>query len=356
MTESVTPIRVGVVGAGANTKTKHIPLLKRIPGVSLVGVVNRRAASTEAAAREFGFRKTYSSWEALVDDPEIDAVVIGTWPYLHCPITLRALEAGKHVLTEARMAMNAREAHAMLDASRQHPELVTQIVPSPMTLEVDNTIRDLLEENAIGTLLTIQCQHSGGYYDPEAPLHWRQDIRLSGLNVMTMGIYYEAIMRWVGPASRVIALGKIYTKSRRSHSGEIHAIEIPEHLDVLADLGEGIQLHLQESAVTPSPKHDGIRLIGTDGWLEYSRGDLHMATRARPEPEPVVIPEARKQFWRVEEEFIQAIRGEAPVRLTQFEDGVRYMEFTEAVHRSLVEGRAVSLPLSPINTPSANRD
>ena len=50
-------------------------------------------------------------------DPDIDAIVIGTWPYLHCPITLAALEAGKHVLTEARMSMNAAEAHRMLAAA-----------------------------------------------------------------------------------------------------------------------------------------------------------------------------------------------------------------------------------------------
>ena len=100
-------IRIGVVGAGANTRLHHIPKLKKIAGVEIASVVNRTRASSERAAQEFGIERVHDSWQELVNDPGIDAVVIGTWPYLHCPVTLAALAAGKHVLTEARIAMNA---------------------------------------------------------------------------------------------------------------------------------------------------------------------------------------------------------------------------------------------------------
>src|SRR5438270_9176528 len=108
------PLCVGLVGAGANTRLRHIPGLRAQPGVEIVAVCNRRPESTAAAAREFGIPRTFENWQDLVADAGLDAVVIGTWPYLHCPITLAALTAGKHVLTEARMAMNAGEAHQML--------------------------------------------------------------------------------------------------------------------------------------------------------------------------------------------------------------------------------------------------
>src|SRR5438552_13365109 len=124
-------LRIGLIGAGANTRSRHIPGLKAIENVEIVAVCNRRPGSTAAAAREFGIAKTYEHWQDLVADPDIDAVVIGTWPYLHCPITLAALEAGKHVLTEARLSLNAAEAHRMLAAARKYPKLVTQVVPSP---------------------------------------------------------------------------------------------------------------------------------------------------------------------------------------------------------------------------------
>src|SRR5215813_14247239 len=126
-------IRIGVVGAGGNTRLHHIPKLKKIAGVEIAAVANRSRASSERVAQEFGIPRVHDKWQDLVKDPGIDAVVIGTWPYMHCPITLAALDAGKHVLTEARLAMNSKEARQMLAASRARPNLITQVVPGPTT-------------------------------------------------------------------------------------------------------------------------------------------------------------------------------------------------------------------------------
>src|SRR5690349_13808533 len=97
-------IRIGFVGLGANARLMHVPGFRACEDVEIVAVCNRRRESTEAAAREFGIPRTFDHWEDLVADPGVDAVVVGTWPYLHCPVTLAALAAGKHVMTEARMA------------------------------------------------------------------------------------------------------------------------------------------------------------------------------------------------------------------------------------------------------------
>src|SRR5262245_50409148 len=104
------PIRIGVVGAGANTRLHHIPKLKKIDSVGIKSVANRSRASSERVAQEFGIERVYDRWQDLINDAGIDAVVIGTWPYMHCTLTLAALAANKHVLTEARIAMNASEA------------------------------------------------------------------------------------------------------------------------------------------------------------------------------------------------------------------------------------------------------
>src|SRR5690242_5681650 len=117
-------LRIGLIGAGKNTRARHIPGLRAIAGVEITAVCNRRPPSTLAAAREFAIPRTHEHWQDVVADPDIDAIVIGTWPYLHCAITLAALEAGKHVLTEARMALNAAEAHRMLEAAHRYPNLV----------------------------------------------------------------------------------------------------------------------------------------------------------------------------------------------------------------------------------------
>ena len=100
-------IRVGFIGAGNNTRLHHIPKLKAQPGVELVAVANRTKESGERVAREFGIGRVHGDWREIVQAKDVDAVCIGTWPYTHCEMTLAALAAGKHVLCEARMAMNA---------------------------------------------------------------------------------------------------------------------------------------------------------------------------------------------------------------------------------------------------------
>src|SRR5437660_7157096 len=149
-------LRIGLIGAGKNTRARHIPGLRAIPEVELAAVFNRRPSSTLAAAREFAIPRTYERWQDLVADPAIDAIVIGTWPYLHCAITLAALEAGKHVLTEARMSLNAAEAHRMLAAARKHSKLVTQIVPSPFGLKGQDVMVDRVQGGYLGELREVQ--------------------------------------------------------------------------------------------------------------------------------------------------------------------------------------------------------
>ena len=180
-------VRIGIVGLGANTRLRHVPGLLRCEGVSIHAVCNRRPDSTAAVAAEFGIPKTYGDWRHLVDDPTIDAVVIGTWPYLHCEITLAALEAGKHVLTEARMAMNASEAHAMLDASQRHPHLVTQIVPSPLGLKAHRTVKGMISSGFLGELReVIVLGTDSGLANASTQLHWRQIAEYSGVNMLAL--------------------------------------------------------------------------------------------------------------------------------------------------------------------------
>ncbi len=86
-------LRIGIVGAGGIARQRHLPAFARIDGVQVVSIANRSRASSEQVRREFGIPRVHDSWRALVAEPDVDAVVPGTWPYLHLPITLAALES-----------------------------------------------------------------------------------------------------------------------------------------------------------------------------------------------------------------------------------------------------------------------
>jgi predicted dehydrogenase len=342
-------LRIGLIGAGANTRARHIPGLRALPDVEIVAVCNRRPASTRAVAAEFGIGRTFESWQELIADPEIDAVVIGAWPYLHCPATLAALEKGKHVLTEARMSLNAEEAHRMLAAARRRPALVTQIVPSPFGLKGQEVMTELLDSGYLGELREVLVwSRSAALADPAAPLSWRQDARLSGYNMLNLGILHETLLRWAPPPVRVLAQVHAFIPSRIDPaSGVRRAVETPDSVQVLAVLENGARAVYHLSAVTPFGQGMGIELHGSHGHLRYdlTADRIWGASAPGAEVQEIAIPPEKACRWRVEADFVDAIREGKPVRLTDFATGVAYMEFTEAVARSGQTGAAVELPL-----------
>lgn len=349
-------IRIGLVGAGGNTRLKHIPGLRAAQGVEITAVCNRRPESTRAALREFGIPRAFAHWEELVADPDIDAVVIGTWPYLHCPITLAALAAGKHVLTEARLAMNAAEAHRMLQAARKHAGLVTQVVPSPFGLKGHDVIKRLIAAGYLGALREVQvCSFSAALADAETPLSWRQDAMLSGYNMLNLGILHETLSRWVAPPVLVEAQVHAHVPTRIDpESGVRRVVGTPDSVQALAILDDGARATYHFSGVTPFGQTASIHLFGTDGVLCYDlltdriRGASRQtgAASARlADLEEIPIPPHEARSWTVEADFIAAIREGRPIEFTTFEAGVAYMEFTEAVARSAETGAAIALPL-----------
>jgi predicted dehydrogenase len=346
-------LRIGLIGAGGNTKAFHIPGLKKQDGVEIVAVANRTRESSQRVADEFAIPKVHDHWQALLEDASIDAVCIGTWPYMHAPLTIAALGAGKHVLCEARMAMDHGEAHAMLAASLRHPGLVAQIVPAPHTLAFDRTIIDMIAAGHIGELIAIDARIASArnYPDGSAPQHWRHNRAFSGDNVMNMGIWYEAMMRWVGPARSVMAVGQSVVRHRRDASGRRAAMEIPDHIDVIGAMAQGGQMRFNVSAVLGhAPDLADVHIFGTEGTIRLRQpvgGALALSAgkRGKGELESVEIDPAKRGGWRVEEEFVNAIRGKERVTHTDFPTGVKYMEWTTAVSRSLHEERAIRLPL-----------
>ncbi|HLW65611.1 MAG TPA: Gfo/Idh/MocA family oxidoreductase [Gemmataceae bacterium] len=342
-------LRIGIIGAGENTRKKHIPGFRAIAGVEIVAVCNRRPESTRAVVSEFGIPRTHGRWQDLVGDPNIDAVVIGTWPYLHCPITLAALQAGKHVLTEARMALNAAEAHQMRDAARKHPNLITQIVPSPFGLIGDAVMRELLASGYLGELREYHVYSiQGNLADPDSPLSWRQDEVLSGFNMLTLGILHETLLRWLPQPVRVMAQAGTFIPTRFDPGlGVRRPAGTPDSVQAITRLPSGARGIYQFSGVVPYGTGNGIRFFGSKGALFYDlTADRIYGTQKSGPLEEIPIPNEKSGGWRVEADFVESIRQGKPVHLTNFDTGVAYMEFTEAVARCALTGEAVDLPLA----------
>jgi predicted dehydrogenase len=345
------PVRVGIIGAGANTKLRHIPGFRALPGVEIVGVVNRSPESSARVAQEFGIPKVYPHWQAVVEDSQVDAVCIGTWPNMHCEITCAALKAGKHVLVEARMARNAAEAQQMMAASLANPGVVAQIVPSPFGLIQDPFLKFIETHSFLGKLREVVVIGADStYWDYTQYLHWRQDARISGLNVLTLGILHETVSRWIPATTRVFAQTTCFEPQRPlAESQGLVDVSIPDSVQILTQIDGGARGVYHFSGITLFGPGKQIHLYGSRGTVKYivtpTEESLYTGRPGDTDLKKVDIPESQRGSWRVEAEFIAAVRGQDKVHYTDFAAGVRYMEFTEAVARSAALNLPVDLPL-----------
>src|SRR5262249_58728211 len=129
-------------------------------------------------------------------------------------------------------------------------QLGAQMGRAPPPGGVDPAVKAKLAEGYAGEVLSVELQGSqGSFVSPGAPLHWRHDVSLSGHNILNMGIWYEAMMRWVGPAQRVMTMTKIAVPRRKDEKGAWHEVKVPDHVDILATLVSGAVAHLRFSAV-----------------------------------------------------------------------------------------------------------
>jgi predicted dehydrogenase len=342
-------IRIGIVGAGANTRFRHLPGFNAIADVEVLGVVNSSAESTARIAQEYSIPKTYDNWQQLVDDDDIDAVMIGTWPNLHCEITCAALDAGKHVMTEARMARKLDEAQRMLVASQAHPDLVTQIVPSPFGLEHHDAISKLIADGFLGEIReAVVIGADSSFHDTSLPLHWRQDKLISGNNVLAMGIMHETLVRWCPHPNRVFAQSQIFGPTRSGATGDVQAT-VPDSLQIVTQFESGSTTgraiyHLSGIALHGPQKQ--IHLYGSGGTIKVILGpqeEVWIGKKIDSALSRLIISDAERGGWRVEQEFISAIRGEETIHFTSFATGVKYMQFTEAVASSSATGQVVEV-------------
>ncbi len=150
MTASDAPLRWGILGT-ARINRMLIPPLQTSPNNRLVAVASRELARGEAYAREWQIGRAHGSYEALLADPEVDAVYIPLPNHLHAEWTIKAARSGKHVLCEKPLALTLEDVDAMAAACREAGVVLAEgfmYRHHPQTLRV----KQLLDEGAIGAL------------------------------------------------------------------------------------------------------------------------------------------------------------------------------------------------------------
>jgi predicted dehydrogenase len=336
-------LRVGIVGAGGIVRNRHLPALLKRDDVEIVAVSNSTYESSEKFCREnVPSAVPMANWADLVALPDVNVIWIGTPPYMHSAVTVSALEAGKHVFCQARMANDRAEAEEMLAVSRRFPNQVTMLCPPPYGMRGDRVIKNMLAENFLGEIHSIRLQSfHRNFLNPSSPAHWRQRIEISGLNVLTLGIYVEVLQRWFGDIDGLFARGKILYPDRQGYN-----VIIPDALNVLCHFENGTEGVLEFSGIHAHATGDRLEVFGSNGTLVYDfTAEKIRAGRVGDKAlSDVEIPKDLAREWTVENDFLDAIKaGESERPHPTFEDGVRYMRVVQAVADSRARNEWVAI-------------
>ncbi len=197
-------IRWGILSTAHIGTGKVIPAMQRGEFCAVTAIASRDPARATAVAAQLGIPKAYGSYEALLADPDIDAIYNPLPNHLHVPWSIAALEAGKHVLCEKPIALTAAEAQTLVDASRRHPHLKLMEAFMYRHNPQWQLARRLVQEGQIGELRTIQSFFS---YFLDDPSNVRNQADIGGGGLMDIGCYNISLSRFIFDAEPARVMG-----------------------------------------------------------------------------------------------------------------------------------------------------
>jgi D-xylose 1-dehydrogenase (NADP+, D-xylono-1,5-lactone-forming) len=311
----------------ANINDKLLAGAAESDRADVIAVASRDAARAEAYARERGIERAYGSYEELLADPDVEAVYISLPNSLHVEWSIRALEAGKHVLCEKPLSRRAADVERAFDVAEESGRLLMEAFMyrhNPQT----GRLKELAEGGAIGRLRLVRAAFSFPLTDGE---NVRLNSSLDGGGLMDVGCYCVSGTRLLGGEPE-----RVYGEQVLGESGvdELFTGTMRLPGDVLAQFDAGLVL----------PVRDELEAIGEEGSL-FLDDPWHCKSpvielRTDGGVEEIVVEPADSYRLQLEN-MSDAIRGEAEPLLGR-EDAVGQARAIEALYRSATEGRPVN--------------
>src|SRR3954471_7399286 len=187
-------IRWGILSTAKIGREKVIPATQRSELGSVVAIASRDLTRAKSVASQLGIRRAFGSYDELLADPDVDAVYIPLPNHMHVPWSLRAIEAGKHVLCEKPIGLSVIEAEALVNAAAAKPQLKVMEAFMYRFHPQWQTARRLVGDGGIGDLRTINTLFS--YYNDD-PRNIRNQIGMGGGALMDIGCYPISLSRFL---------------------------------------------------------------------------------------------------------------------------------------------------------------
>jgi D-xylose 1-dehydrogenase (NADP+, D-xylono-1,5-lactone-forming) len=300
--------------------------------VEVVAVASRDAARAEAYAREHGIERAHGSYEALLEDPDVDAVYISLPNSMHVDWSIRALEAGKHVLCEKPFGRRTDEVERAFDVAERAGRLLSEAFMYRHHPQ-STRLRELVEEGAVGRVRSLRSVHGFDIAATRAPDDVRLSLDLDGGALMDVGCYCVNIMRLVAGEPE-----RVYGEQVLAPGGV--------DMDFHATMSFPGEVAGQFFSTFAAPVGQGFEVIGSKGTLRLEapfRLDLGGAFTMRRGDEVVPIEVEEADSYQLElEDLSDAIEsGREP--LLGRDDAVGTTRALEALYRSAETREPVEL-------------
>jgi predicted dehydrogenase len=356
-------VGIGIIGTGFARRVQ-IPAFLECENTSIVSVASGHAENAESAAREFGIGHFTDDWRQTVENENVDLVCITTPPNTHFEITLRAIEAGKHILCEKPMAMNVTESREMTGRAKEKG-ILALIDHELRFLHGRRRALEMLRNGAIGKVrhakANFRAPHRG---DANAPWNWWSDKRAGGGALGAIGSHIIDSFNWFLDAeiSGIFCQLQTRIKQRKDSTGEMRDVTSDDEANLVLRFADG---DLTEDAtgnvsisMTEYPKYQNrIEFFGTDGAIRVeARGEVFIGKAGADDWTEIEVDLGKnvegvpdtgfaRGFMNFAPEIVKAILSEKTKieHAATFEDGVKVQKILDAAHESNEKGCLVKI-------------
>ena len=347
-------IRIGVIGTGG-IACEHLKAYQKNPYVEIYALCDINAELVARRAAEFGVERTFTNCEEMLKLPEIDAVSVCTWNSAHAPCTIAALNAGKHVLCEKPMALNAEEARAMKEAADRNGKLLMIGFVRRYGNDCE-ILMDLINNDQFGEIYYAKATYlrrngnPGGWFGDKA--------RSGGGPLIDLGVHVIDLSRYLLGGPKPVSVygaafhklgnrpdvkgGKAYLASRANDTA---VCDVEDLATALIRFDNGAVISVEASFSLNIKKDVGsIELFGTkagakiDPELEmYSEMNGYMTNVTLTNPTALSFDGL---FAREIDHYVDCVRLGLPC-LSPAEDGITLMKILDAIYESAATGHEV---------------
>ena len=348
-------LKVAVIGVG-NISYFHIVNYVSNPNTELVAFCDINPDTLKRRGEEFGVKNLFTDFnEMFAKMPEIDLVSVCTWNNAHAPASIAALNAGKHVLCEKPMAMNAKEAQEMREAAIRNKRIL-QVGFVRRFGKDAAVIRDFAEHGNLGELYYARASYvrrngnPGGWFGDKS--------RSGGGPLVDLGVHVIDLVRYLmGNPKPVSVYGAAFHKLgsrkniktpreyRATVTSKDDVCDVEDFATALIRFENGAALNVQAGfSLNLGKDETNIELFGTKGGVKLDP-EFKLYTEMNDYLADVSLAAGTAfdfdgSFQNEVYAFIDAVRGVAPVRASA-EDGVELMKILDAIYESAETGREV---------------